>query len=75
LLPLSRIGKIRALIILEGFEGWEQHEGWGDVSFMMEGQDIEKRAIVGDKKWKDSVIAFTAKEFTPRQLNSSPLRA
>ena len=50
---IAREGKIRALIIAEGFEGWERHEEWGDVSFMMaEGQHIEKMAIVGDEKWR-----------------------
>jgi hypothetical protein len=41
--------------------------GWGDVSFMMEqGQYIEKMAIVGDEKWRDDALAFTAKRiFAP----------
>jgi hypothetical protein len=66
---IAREGKIRALIILEGFEGWERHEGWGDVSFMMEqGRDIEKMAIVGDEKWKDDAVAFTAKGFRPTAI-------
>src|SRR5215467_15309401 len=73
---IAREGKIRALLILEGFEGWERHEGWGDVSFMMEeGRNIEKMAIVGDEKWKDHVIAFTAKGFRPTAIEFfSPLR-
>jgi hypothetical protein len=63
---IAREGKVRALIILEGFEGWERHEDWGDVSFMMEqGQHIEKMAIVGDEKWRDDALAFTAKGFRP----------
>ena len=66
---IAREGKIRALVILEGFEGWERHEGWGDVSFMMEqGRDIEKMAIVGDQRWKDDAIAFTAKGFRPTAI-------
>ena len=63
---IAREGKIKALVILEGFEGWERHEDWGDVSFMMdEGQQIEKMAIVGDEKWRDDALAFTAKGFRP----------
>ncbi len=63
---IVREGKVRALVILEGFEGWERHEDWGDVSFMMdEGQQIEKMAIVGDEKWRDDALAFTAKGFRP----------
>ena len=61
---IAREGKVRALAILDGFEGWERHEDWGDVSFMMEqGQHIEKMAVVGDEKWKDDAFAFTAKGF------------
>jgi len=66
---IAREGKIRALIIAEGFQGWERHEDWGDVSFMMvEGQHIEKMAIVGDEKWKDDALAFTAKGFRPTAI-------
>ena len=47
---IEREGKVRALIILEAFEGWERRGDWGDVSFMMEqGRQIEYMAIVGDE--------------------------
>jgi hypothetical protein len=66
---IVREGKVRALIILEEFEGWEQREDWGDVSFMREqGQHIEKMAIVGDEKWKDDAVAFTGKGFRPTTI-------
>jgi SpoIIAA-like len=66
---IAREGKVRALLILEAFEGWERHEGWGDVSFMMDqGQHIEKMAIVGDEKWHDDALAFTAKGFRPTAI-------
>lgn len=61
---IGREGKVRALIILEAFEGWERRGDWGDVSFMTEqGQHIEKMAIVGDEKWRHDAFAFTAKGF------------
>jgi len=61
---IAREGKVRALVILEAFEGWERRGDWGDVSFMTEqGQHIEKMAIVGDEKWQDDAFAFTAKGF------------
>lgn len=70
---IAREGKIRALIIAEGFQGWERHEAWGDVSFMMEeGQHIEKMAIVGDEIWKDDALAFTAKGFRPTAIEFFP---
>ena len=80
--PIERHGKVRALVILEAFEGWERHEDWGDVSFMSEqGRHIEKMAIVGDEKWQDDAVAFTAKGFrataieffTPSRLNEAQI--
>ena len=60
----------------EGFAGWERHEDWGDVSFMTEqGQHIEKMAIVGDEKWRDDALAFTAKGFRPTaEVATVPVR-
>jgi SpoIIAA-like len=70
---IAREGKVRALAILDGFEGWERHPDWGDVSFMMEqGQHIEKMAIVGDEKWRDDALAFTAKGFRPTAIEFFP---
>jgi len=70
---IAREGKIRALMIAEGFEGWERKADWGDVSFMMEqGQHIEKMAIVGDEKWRDDALAFTAKGFRPAAIEFFP---
>jgi stage II sporulation SpoAA-like protein len=70
---IAREGKVRALAILDGFEGWERHEDWGDVSFMMDqGQQIEKMAIVGDEKWRDDALAFTAKGFRPTAIEFFP---
>jgi hypothetical protein len=70
---IAREGKVRALAILDGFQGWERHEDWGDVSFMMEqGQHIEKMAIVGDEKWRDDALAFTAKGFRPTAIEYFP---
>jgi SpoIIAA-like len=35
---------------------------------MEEGQHIEKMAIVGDEKWRDDALAFTAKGFRPTAI-------
>jgi hypothetical protein len=70
---IAREGKIRALVIAEAFEGWERRGDWGDVTFMMEeGQQIEKMAIVGDEKWRDDALAFTAKGFRPTAIEFFP---
>lgn len=77
---IEREGKVHALIILGAFEGWERRGDWGDVSFIIEqGQHIEKMAIVGDEKWQDDAVVFTAKGFrataieffTPSRLNEA----
>jgi SpoIIAA-like len=70
---IAREGKIKALIIAEAFEGWERSGDWGDVTFMTEeGQHIEKMAIVGDEKWRDDALAFTAKGFRPTAIEFFP---
>src|SRR5262249_24855159 len=61
---IMREGKMRVLVLLDGFEGWERHRDWGDVSFaIQEGRNIERMAIVGDEKWRDESLAFTAAGF------------
>jgi len=39
---------------------------------MAEGQHIEKMAIVGDEKWRDDALAFTAKGFRPTAIEFFP---
>jgi len=77
---IEREEKVRALIILEAFEGWERRGDWGDVSIMTEqGQHIDKMAIVGDEKIARRCVDFTAKGFrataieffTPSRLNEA----
>ncbi len=54
--------KIRLLVRLENFLGWERGAGWDDVGFLMEhGDDIEKMAIVGEDRWKEDVFLFVGK--------------
>jgi SpoIIAA-like len=39
---------------------------------MEQGQQIEKMAIVGDEKWRDDALAFTAKGFRPTAIEFFP---
>lgn len=56
---IKRLGKIKLLVILEHFQGWERGADWGDVTFFtIHDQDIERIAIVGDEKWRDQALAF-----------------
>jgi stage II sporulation SpoAA-like protein len=59
-------GKIRVMVILENFLGWERGANWEDMTFALEhDNDIEKVAVVGDTRWKDHVYAFLGKGFRP----------
>jgi hypothetical protein len=70
---IAREGRIRVLVTLDGFAGWERHEGWGDVSFMMDdGEQIEKIAIVGDENWRDDAFVFTAAGLRPTAIEFFP---
>lgn len=61
--------KVRLLVALEDFQGWEKGVDWGDVGFLMShGDDIAKMAIVGDEKWKDQVFAFVGKGFRKTEI-------
>lgn len=52
-------GKVRILIHLENFTGWESSDQWGDVSFFFRhDQDIERIAVVGDLRWQDEMQVF-----------------
>ena len=39
---------------------------------MNQGQHIEKMAIIGDGKWRDDALAFTAKGFRPTAIEFFP---
>lgn len=67
---IREAGKVTALILLDGFKGWESGVDWGDMSFLIEyDNDIEKIAVVGQERWRDDVLAFTA-----AGLRRSPVR-
>lgn len=52
-------GKVRILIQLDNFSGWEPGEQWDDVSFFFRhDQDIERIAVVGDPRWRDEMQVF-----------------
>ena len=59
---IARQGKLRILVLTENFTGWERGAGWGDFSFQTQHDaSIERMAIVGERKWEDLALMFTAK--------------
>lgn len=59
---IGKQGKLRILVLTENFAGWERGAEWGDFSFQAEHDDnIERMAIVGERKWEDLALMFAAK--------------
>jgi hypothetical protein len=61
-------GKLRVLFSMTGFHGWEAGALWDDIKFdMKHGADIERLAMVGEKKWQQGMAAF-CKPFTKADI-------
>jgi len=71
--------RVKLLILVEEFEGWERNPDWGDMSFYAEhGDKIAKIAIVGNPKWETEFKMFTGAGFrrgTRRVLPFGPAPA
>ena len=61
-------GKIRVLFEMAGFHGWEAGALWDDIKFDLKHfSDIERLAMVGDKKWEQGMSAF-CRPFTTAKI-------
>ena len=58
-------GKWRVLVLTPNFAGWERGGDWNDFSFSDNDASIERMAIVGERKWEDLALLFTAKGLRP----------
>ena len=57
-------GKLRVRFDMIGFRGWELSAAWEDFKFGVHHfKDIERIAMVGEKKWQHGMTAFV-KPFT-----------
>ena len=57
-------GPLRVLFDMTGFHGWEAGALWEDIKFDMNHfADIQRLAMVGDKKWEHGMATF-CKPFT-----------
>jgi len=65
---IQRLQKIRSLILIEDFQGWDKTDDWGDVSFLKHDRHIEKMALVGTEEWKDQALGFTGKGLRPVEI-------
>ncbi len=65
---INRVGKIRILMEMQDFHGWEMGAMWEDIKFDLKHfKDIERLAMVGDKKWEEWMAAF-CKPFTTAKI-------
>jgi hypothetical protein len=56
---VKRHGKIRVLFEMSDFHGWEMAALWDDIKFDVKHfSDIERLAMVGDKRWEQGMAAF-----------------
>lgn len=52
-------GKLHVLFDMTGFHGWDAGAVWEDIKFDIKHfGDIERLAMVGDKKWQHGMAAF-----------------
>lgn len=54
-------GKVRLLVVLDDFQGWDGLSNWSDLTFFARyGDNIERIAIVGEPRWRDHALMFAA---------------
>jgi hypothetical protein len=65
---IKQFGKVRLLVIMHDFHGWEAGALWEDIKFdAAHFNDIERLALVGDRKWEQGMAAF-CKPFTTAEI-------
>ena len=75
-IEMKRIGKVRLLFVLIGFQGWEKNQAWNDLTFYVQhGDQIERIAIVGEERWKSEALMFAAADLRSAPVQFFPSRA
>ena len=65
---INQHGKIRVLLEMHDFHGWEMGALWEDIKFDVKHfGDIERLALVGESKWEAGMAAF-CKPFTKAKI-------
>jgi hypothetical protein len=65
---VKKNGKIRVLFEMADFHGWEGCAVWDDIKFDVKHfSDIQRLAMVGDKKWEKGMSVF-CKPFTTAKV-------
>ena len=65
---INQHGKIRVLVEMHDFHGWDAGALWEDIKFDRQHfRDIERLAMVGETKWQAGMAAF-CKPFTTAKI-------
>jgi hypothetical protein len=65
---IGQHGKIRIMVELHDFHGWDMAALWEDLKFDVKHfKDIERLAIVGETKWEQGMATF-CKPFTTADI-------
>jgi SpoIIAA-like len=73
---MGRIGPVRLLFALEGFDGWDPKDNWSDLSFYVKhGEAIERIAIVGDARWRSETLMFAGADLRKASVEFFPAHA
>ncbi len=65
---IKQYGKLHILFVMQDFHGWTAGAMWEDLKFdLKHWKDIERLAIVGEKKWEQGMASF-CKPFTKAQI-------
>ncbi|TWU56370.1 SpoIIAA family protein [Rubripirellula reticaptiva] len=65
---ITEFGRVRMLVILTNFHGWDVSALWEDIKFDFKHHGrIERLAIVGESKWEKGMAAF-CKPFTSAKI-------
>ena len=65
---IEEFGKVRMLVILNDFHGWDAGALWADTKFGLKHfNHIERLAIVGETKWEKGMATF-CRPFTTAEI-------
>ena len=66
--------KVRVLFELEDCRGWEVGAAWDDLKFgLKHGSDVERCAVVGEKKWQEWMTKLSRPFFDVRYFDRGEL--
>jgi SpoIIAA-like len=70
---LDRVRSAKLLCVLQQFDGWEPDADGSDLGFYIKhGDAISRIAIVGDERWRDLMMMFSAADLRKATVEFFP---